>query len=284
MSAINTLTRLTREIVDDLARQELLITFHDDMPNPARDLQVALEVIEGRDDEEAVVIRNTHLFEGGGGRAQMPLRPGQMGLKSCRHQIEAWLSPACEMLRVEADMRRRGIDPLAPPLVELSGHPVLRSVIQWADLPSGAYTVARSQRGGLVIPPNGFAWGRISMTGFTAGEGSDSLDVKMDLKSRRLYARKITIGEGRKFQLIDVTEDLMEITFRHHPLPETMLTAWRNVPLSSYVQHPALDACGSLPVAEASNGTDTFGNVVRLLVKGDAVKIAKPESDPSATS
>lgn len=262
---------LVRRYAQAKAEGGIELSYREEMPDTLDELHVAMEVIDGRNDREATVIRNRHLFEGGG-RDQLPLLPFDIPESECQYRIEAWLSPAMHHLEAEAEMRGRNIDPLNPPLEELVCSPIMRDIISWSDFHSSVYKVKRTPSGGLVHPPGGIARGRIAMESIRRTTGDDdSITMDLDLSGRRLHSRRTVIMGRNTIRIVDVDAGISEITVTGVTVPESTLANAIGRKIGELLTHPMLNMAKGMEIKEARTFNEDSGSYLVILAKGDQV-------------
>lgn len=266
---------MARRWTQTASTRGLPITFHDDMPSRVPDLTVAIEIVEGRHDDEATLIRNCHLFERAG-RNQLPLTPRTLGERECMARIDAWMSPAVRIMEGEAAMRARGVDPLDPPLEELTANPLVRDIIAWADMHSSAYRVARTAQGGLTQPPGGMAHGRISMAPIKRGTDAEGFEIALDLCATRLHARRIALKGATWIRIVDVDELRVEITLSGVSAPDSVLAASPGRTLRHLMEHPMMHLSRDIEIVEAHNRHETLGGDHLVIIAKGAPVAAHP--------
>jgi hypothetical protein len=247
MDAQTRLTRLAQRTVDALDREGLSISFHHDMPRPAGLTEVRVEVFEGRSDDEALLVRNAHVFEPGE-RLQRVVRMDGPGDDDVLRIVDEWLAPAVEILREDVATRAMGFDPLDPPDTILSCSPVTRSILVASGIDLSALSTRRGCDGTATFPRGGIGMGRIAMSE-PRGTG---LEVELELSRRRLYARRLVTDPRLPKRIPDIRvfdgENATRITIPTPAIPLTVVGALPGRRLGDLLEHPWLLDCADLEI------------------------------------
>lgn len=251
MDAHTRLTRLAQRAVDTLHREGLSISFHHDMPRPAGLTEVKVEVFEGRSDDEALLVRNAHVFEPGERLERAVLTDG-LSDGDILEIVDDWLAPAVEILREDVSTRAMGFDPLDPPDTILSCSPVTRSILMASGLDLSALSTRRGRDGTPTFPRGGIGMGRIAMSD-PRGAG---LEVDLELSRRRLYARRLVTDRRLLTKVTDIRvfdgEHMTRLTVPTPALPLTVVGSLPGRRLGDLLEHPWLLDCADLEILACS--------------------------------
>lgn len=255
----------------------LSIAFQDDMTDDDRDDRIDVEIMDGREDGEVVVVRGMHAYERGV-RDQLVLTTRDLRHDDLSDRIERWLAPALEILREDLDARERGFDPLRPPLHVLTTHPVVAALIAWSDPHHGVFRVDAS-----ASDADDHANGRLPMGPVRLQRGLAGISCRLAVSRRRLVARAIVVAGGSVHGLHVREEDARTVTVRitEVEMPESVAAGLAGRRLGDAVDHPAFEAIRHLSIGRSRLDDGMLSTSLEISVDADPVGVFPKRVRPS---
>jgi len=250
-NSVERLSELAAVRSSAMASKGLTVSFAHEMPTSIGLTEIVLEVMEGRHDGEAVIVRNAHVFERRG-RMELVLTMHGVDDETLKRRITRWLAGATKLLVQDAESRALGYDPLNPPLHVLRSSSPVRDVLKACGADDYNIVVKGTADGGRHI---NIMTGTIAMETFHRR----GFHVSLALKAGKLQSIRMASEGSHPLRIIDL-EGSTEISIGGVNVPETMVGAIPGRRLGEVIAHPVLTTSMDLRIEKATVRRDQLLN------------------------